>query len=566
MKKTMKKIISLLLGICFIGSISSCAASYMKSSTERISDNTNTASRQKQSVPLEQAEDSGNREVNVEVAPEMRSEIDMFYGIEEDDSWRYVPVDPEEEYTDVTETPFKDVATSPLSTFSADVDTASYSNMRRFIQNGQIPEGVRVEEFINYFDYDFSHSSRKNEHPFTVFAEIGECPWEKDHGLAMVSIKGEDLSDDRELSNNIVFLLDVSGSMDASNKLPLLQESFKLLIEQLDEDDMISIVTYAGSEQVIADSVPGNEHTQLKRKIDSLWAGGSTAGASGITTAYELAEKNFIEGGNNRIILATDGDFNVGPSSVSDLESLIEKKRENGVFITVLGFGMYNLKDNMMETIADKGNGNYAYIDTIEEARKVLVEEFDSTMYTIAKDVKFQVEFNPEIVSEYRLIGYDNRRLENEDFENDLKDAGDIGAGHTVTVFYEIVYAGNGDGGNGNLKYQQMIPTGSDEMMTVSIRYKKPDEDTSILTETIVDQKNYAKRPSNNFQFASAVTEYALILKDSEFKGNASLSHVQDSALAAIGEDEYGLRREFVQLVEMYRNISDSEVEPYIYE
>ena len=482
--------------------------------------------------------------------------VDENYTFPDDESWRYVEIEAEEEYSHEEESPFKDVMTSPLSTFSADVDTASYSNMRRFIQNGQTPEGVRVEEFINYFDYDFSNKPGNDEHPFTVHAEVAECPWERNNGLAMISIQGENLSQDQNMANNIVFLIDVSGSMGESNKLPLLQASFKLLIEELDEEDIVSIVTYAGSEKVVADSISGDRKRELNRKIDSLMSGGSTAGAAGITTAYELAEKNFIEDGNNRIILATDGDFNVGVSSGAALEELIEEKRESGVFLTVLGYGMYNLKDNRMELLADKGNGNYAYIDTLDEARKVLVHEFDSTMYTIAKDVKFQVEFNPEVVSEYRLIGYDNRRLENEDFENDLKDAGEIGAGHTVTAFYEIKFT-DGEAGGGNLKYQQSVSTGSDELMTVSIRYKKPDGDQSILTETVIDQENYNENPSTNFQFASAVAEFALILKNSEYRGNATLNQVIGRAEDAIGEDEFGLRQEFVELVEMYQGIVD---------
>ena len=469
---------------------------------------------------------------------------------------RYVPIESLEEYDELDETSFKKVLGNPLSTFSSDVDTASYSNMRRFINNGREPEGVRTEELINYFDYSFPKPNQNSAHPFAIHTEVSNCPWQRGHGLAMITITGAEMTHEQEIANNIVFLLDVSGSMDAPNKLPLLQQSLHLFIEELGENDRISIVTYAGSDKIIADSIPGNNDSLLREKVDGLWAGGSTAGAAGITTAYELAEKNFIPGGNNRIILATDGDFNVGISSNSALESLIEEKRESGVFITVLGFGMYNLKDSKMETIADKGNGNYAYIDTLQEAEKVLVREFNSTMYTIAKDVKFQIEFNPDVVSEYRLIGYENRRLENEDFANDKKDAGDIGAGHTVTAFYELKFTDDSTEDAG-LKYQNLVSTGSDEIMTVSVRYKNPGEDTSILTEKAVGQEFFTDTPSADFRFAAAVTEFALIVKDSDYCGSANLAHVQSAALDALGEDPYGLREEFVSLVKAYqKNVS----------
>lgn len=472
-----------------------------------------------------------------------------------DDSWRYVPTTDAEDYDDSDETPFKRVETSPLSTFSADVDTASYSNMRRFLNMGSLPQGVRIEELVNYFSYDYERPAGGDEHPFGVTAEVAPCPWNEDHVLAMIGVQAAELEETRT-ANNIVFLLDVSGSMDEENKLPLLKESFKLLINELGEDDVISIVTYAGSDKVVADSVRGDEHSKLSRLMDRLSAGGSTAGAAGLKTAYQLAEKNFIEGGNNRIILATDGDFNVGQQTTADLEDMIETERERGVFISVLGFGMGNLKDNMMETIADCGNGNYAYIDTLSEAKKVLVDEFDSTMFVVAKDLKLQVEFNGAVVKEYRLIGYNNRRLENEDFEDDKKDAGDVGAGHSVTAFYELVLA-DGEEDGGGMKYQTVTTTGSSDFMTVKVRYKQPDGDESILAEYPVAMSAFTTRPSRDFRFASSVVEFGLILTDSDYRGGASTKSVLERAENSLGKDPYGLRQEFCELVDIYRDISD---------
>ncbi|WP_129785722.1 vWA domain-containing protein [Promicromonospora panici] len=466
----------------------------------------------------------------------------------------------QEEYDDSPETPFQDVATSPLSTFSADVDTASYSNLRRQVSQGVAPEGVRIEELVNYFDYDYPAPTVGAEHPFSVTTEVATAPWNPEHQLAMVGVQATEALPTSE-GNNIVFLLDVSGSMDEPNKLPLLAESFALLVEQLDEDDRVSIVTYAGDNQVIADSVPGSEHGVLVDHLRSLRAGGSTGGADGLRTAYELAEKNFVAGGNNRVILATDGDFNVGPSTPEELTELIEAERESGVYVSVLGFGMYNLKDNTMEAIADHGNGNYAYIDTLAEARKVLVDEFGSTMFVVAQDLKLQVELNPAAVGSYRLIGYDNRRLEDEDFDNDAKDAGDVGAGHSVTAFYELVPAGAG-GGSDDLKYSDQEVGTSDDYMTVHVRYKAPDGGrpaASTEVEFPVGADAFTSTPTADFAFASAVAELGLIATESEYRAEANVDAVIERAAAALGEDRYGLRAEFVDLVGAYREVAPGD-------
>lgn len=468
-----------------------------------------------------------------------------------------------EEYDDSPETPFQDVATSPLSTFSADVDTASYSNLRRQVTQGMTPEGVRIEELVNYFDYDYPAPEPGAEHPFSVTAEVATAPWNPEHQLAMVGVQATEAIPTSE-GNNIVFLLDVSGSMDEPNKLPLLAESFSLLVEQLSEDDRVSIVTYAGDNQVVADSVPGSEHGVLVDHLRSLRAGGSTGGADGLRTAYELAEKNFVEGGNNRVVLATDGDFNVGPSTPEELTELVETERESGVYVSVLGFGMGNLKDSTMEAIADHGNGNYAYIDTLAEARKVLVDEFGSTMFVVAEDLKLQVELNPAVVGSYRLIGYDNRRLEDEDFADDAKDAGDVGAGHSVTAFYELVPAGTesdgtGDAEDGDLKYTDREVGTSDDFMTVHVRYKAPGGDdpaTSTEVEFPVGADALTAAPTSDFAFASAVAELGLIATGSEYRADASLDAVRERATGAVGADPYGLRAEFVELVEAYRALA----------
>ncbi|VTR75424.1 hypothetical protein CHMI_00168 [Cellulomonas hominis] len=470
------------------------------------------------------------------------------------DDWRDVPTEPQEEYDDSPEQPFQDVTTSPLSTFASDVDTASYSNMRRQLTQGAEPEGVRIEELVNYFDYDYPAPAADAADPFTVTTQVARAPWAPEHQLAMIGVQATDAAPTSE-GNNIVFLLDVSGSMDEPDKLPLLAESFALLVEQLDEDDTVSIVTYAGSNIVLADSVPGSEREELVRILSELRAGGSTGGASGLQTAYELATKNYIEGGNNRVVLATDGDFNVGPSTPEQLTELIQEHAATGVQISVLGFGMDNLKDNTMEAIADHGNGNYAYIDTLDEARKVLVDEFDSTMFVVAQDLKVQVELNPAAVSQYRLLGYDNRRLEDEEFDDDTKDAGDVGAGHSVTAFYELVPAGDEDRDD-DLDYQDHATSGSSDFLTVHVRYKDPGatESTEVVVRAGAD--TYTRSPTDDFRFASAVVEFGLVATGSQYADGADTARARDRALEALGEDPYGLRTEFVGLVERYERIA----------
>lgn len=456
-----------------------------------------------------------------------------------------------EEYNAEEETGFAKVSQSPLSTFSADVDTASYSNLRRMIEDGysldEIPEGaVRIEEILNYFDYDYNLP--EGSEPFGVTTEIADCPWDEEHKLLSIGLKTEEIDFSESTRSNLVFLLDVSGSMDDRDKLPLLQRAFGVLVENLTKKDRVSIVTYAGDDSVLLEGVSGDETEEIREVLNDLEAGGSTHGSKGIMTAYELAEEFFIEGGNNRVILATDGDLNVGTTSESELVELIEEKRESGIYLTVLGFGTGNIKDNKMEALADNGNGNYAYIDSLREAKKVLVEEMGSTLVTVAKDVKFQVEFNPEKVNEYRLIGYENRRLDAQDFEDDTKDAGEIGAGHTVTALYEIVLKEDGEDTDSGLKYSETVTNGSDEWLTISIRYKEPDEDESILLQYPVDDSSYTNNPSEDWLFAAAAAEFGLIVTDSSYMGNASFEHVIDSLKELdIEDDDY--KDEFYSLV-----------------
>jgi Ca-activated chloride channel family protein len=463
-----------------------------------------------------------------------------------------------EEYGRIYENAFKEVSQEALSTFSIDVDTASYSNIRRFLNNGQIPpeDSVRIEEMINYFSYDYP--SPENDQPFSITTKASAAPWNKEHKLVMVGLKGKTLQAEKLPPSNLVFLIDVSGSMDDPNKLPLLKQAFGAMVNQLSDKEKVAIVVYAGAAGKVLDATSGANKSTILNAINNLQAGGSTAGAQGIELAYQIAKENFIPGGNNRVILATDGDFNVGVSSTGELTRIIEDKRKEGIYLTVLGFGMGNYKDNRMEQIADKGNGNYYYIDTFNEAKKVLCQELGSTLFTIAKDVKIQVEFNPETVKAYRLVGYENRILNKEDFNDDTKDAGEIGAGHTVTAFYEIIPAGSNEQlpGVDPLKYQKTeVIKNTDELLTVKLRYKEPQEDTSRLLQKIVRVNDVEDTLSGDFQFAAAVAEFGLILRNSQFKAQASYDEVIKAATASKGEDKFAHRAEFISLVEKARSL-----------
>jgi Ca-activated chloride channel family protein len=464
-----------------------------------------------------------------------------------------VPEANTEEYDRIYENPFLAVVQNPLSTFSIDVDTASYANSRRFLNDNQLPppDAVRLEEFINYFEYDYPKPTGAD--PFSITTELGDCPWNRDHQLLLVGLQGKVLETEQLPPNNLVFLLDVSGSMDEPNKLPLLKSALKLLVEQLGPDDQVSVVVYAGAAGVVLEPTAGNEGARIMDAIDNLQAGGSTAGGEGIELAYKLAKENFKSGGNNRVILATDGDFNVGPSSDAALVRLIEEKRKEGVFLTVLGFGSGNYKDAKMEKLADMGNGNYAYLDSILEAKKALVTEMGGTLNTIAKDVKFQIEFNPSVVKGYRLLGYENRVLKAEDFNDDRKDAGELGSGHSVTALYELIPAGSSENipGVDPLKYQNTTVLPNGELMTLKLRYKQPGSETSkLLQQAVKAEAIRGSQPSLNYQFASAVTEFGLLLRRSDYKGNASYTTVLTRAKASLGPDLQGYRAEFLGLVE----------------
>lgn len=473
-----------------------------------------------------------------------------------------------EEYSKWDEKGFVSVMKEPLSTFAADVDTASYSNLRRLIREGYsldgIPEGAaRIEEMVNYFSYDYK--GPKGGEPFGVTTQISRCPWNEEAELLMIGLKTEDIDYSQAPPSNLVFLLDVSGSMSSYDKLPLLQESFGMLAENLTNRDRISIVTYAADTRTVLDGARGNETQKIVKTLNSLQAGGGTYGSKGIETAYALAEKNFIQGGNNRIILATDGDLNIGLTTEEELEDLITAKKELGIFLSVLGFGTGNIKDNKMETLADKGNGNYAYIDGLREARKVLVEEMSATLLTICKDVKLQVEFNPAVVKSYRLLGYENRALDKEDFNDDTKDAGEIGAGHSVTALYEIILKDSLGTGMSkkeieDLKYSKEYKKEFDgpssdssakkeEWLTVSIRYKKPAGNNSLVLDYPVGYGSYTSAPTDDFIFAAAVAEFGLLLSHSQYPEDASIYHVEKALKNINLTDEY--KQEFLELVQM---------------
>ncbi|AFZ00588.1 vWA domain-containing protein [Calothrix sp. PCC 6303] len=469
-----------------------------------------------------------------------------------------------EKYRSLPENEFQKVSSNPLSTFSIDVDTASYSNIRRFINDGQLPppEAVRVEEMINYFKYDYAQPAGKQ--PFAVTTEVATTPWNPQHRLVQIGMKSQNPGIEKLAPNNLVFLLDTSGSMNDADKLPLLKAALRLMVNELRPTDKVSIVAYAGSAGLVLPATPGSAKAKILAALDKLEAGGSTAGGEGIKLAYKIATDNLIKSGNNRVILATDGDFNVGISSDDELVKLIEKQRQSNIYLSVLGFGSGNLQDSKMEQLADKGNGNYAYIDSLLEAKKVLVKELGATLLTVAKDVKIQVEFNPAKIQAYRLIGYENRTLQSQDFNNDKKDAGELGAGHTVTALYEIVPAGiNSNAVQGNidpLKYQNQQITQnavkSNEIMQVKLRYKPPQtEKSQLLSYAIADQGLQLENASNNLKFAASVTQYAMVLRNSPSKGNTNLDTILKLARQSVGSDLDGYRAEFIRLVEKTKTL-----------
>ncbi|APT23526.1 VWA domain-containing protein [Flavobacterium columnare NBRC 100251 = ATCC 23463] len=460
----------------------------------------------------------------------------------------------EESYAEIEENKFENPSVNPLSTFSIDVDNASYTNIRRFINNGQeIPkDAVRLEEMINYFSYTYPQP--KDNHPFSINTEYSECPWNSNHKLLKIGLQGKKMDKNNLPPSNIVFLIDVSGSMEEENKLPLLKESMKILVKELRPQDKVSMVVYAGAAGMILPPTSGNEKNKIMNALDELTAGGSTAGGEGIELAYKIAEENFIKEGNNRIVLATDGDFNVGASTDKEMELLIERKRKTGIFLTCLGYGMGNYKDSKMETLANKGNGNYAYIDNMQEATRFLGKEFNGSMFTIAKDVKIQIEFNPNQIQSYRLIGYENRKLNDEDFKNDAIDAGELGSGHTVTALYEIIPTGvESSYSPTQLKYtskegsQNLI---SKELATVKFRYKRPDGEKSIeMIQTVSNLSKPLKISSSDFKFASSVAWFGMKLRDSKYIENKQTEDIIALANKGIHNDLEGYKTEFIRLI-----------------
>lgn len=473
-----------------------------------------------------------------------------------------------EEYSQFAENKFRLATEEPLSTFSVDVDAASYSNLRRYINRGELPnkDAIRIEELINYFSYNYPEPSGSD--PVRITTEVGNCPWNEQHRLVRIGLKAKTIADDKLPASNFVFLIDVSGSMWGVTRLDLVKSSLKLLVNNLREKDRVAIVVYSGAAGEVLPSTSGADKQKIKESLDNLTAGGSTAGGAGIKLAYQIARKNFIKDGNNRVILCTDGDFNVGVSSNSGLQSLIEEERKSGVFLSILGYGMGNYKDSKMQTLAQAGNGNHAYIDNLQEANKVLVNEFGSTMYTVAKDVKLQIEFNPTKVQAYRLVGYETRLLNKEDFNDDTKDAGEMGAGHTVTAFYEVIPVGVKSNFTGNvdpLKYQdndkklivdRIKTSGLPDLLTVKLRYKQPNSNTSKKIEVpLIDDK--ANNVSNDFRFAASVAMFGQVIKNSQYKGEGSFDKAITLAESGFGEDRQGYRREFVRLMETTKGLAN---------
>ena len=463
-----------------------------------------------------------------------------------------------EKYAEIVENPFLETSRAPLSTFSIDVDTASYANVRRYLNDGMLPpkDAVRIEELVNYFEYDYPQPI--GDVPFSVTTEAATAPWNAKHKIVSIGLQGKKVSLDNVPPSNLVFLLDVSGSMNDARKLPLLKDALRILVNQLTAKDRVAIVVYAGSSGLVLPST--NNRSDILNALNNLNAGGSTNGGEGIQLAYNIAQENFIKNGNNRVILATDGDFNVGLSSDDELVRMIEQKRQSGISLSVLGFGTGNTNDSMMEKLADLGNGNYSYIDSQDEALKSLGSQVAGTLFTIAKDVKIQVEFNPAKVAGYRLIGYENRLLANKDFNDDKKDAGEIGAGHSITALYEIVPAGQAVENDGiELKYGRIQPPESnfsDELLTVKLRYKEPSESESqLLTQGLLDKGNSIENASDNLKFASSVAEFGMIMRDSRYKGNANFGNVSNLAESSLGSDLKNYRRDFLNLVGKARRL-----------
>lgn len=474
-----------------------------------------------------------------------------------------------EGYDRIVENRFLSTQQNPLSTFSIDVDAASYSNIRRMINGKMLPPAgaVRIEEMINYFTYQYAQPTGTD--PFSITTEIAECPWNTAHRLVSIGLQGRQIPVGNLPPGNLTFLIDVSGSMESEDKLPLVKASLKLLLNQLRDEDKVAIVVYAGSAGLVLPPTPGSDKTKIRSAIENLQAGGSTAGGEGIELAYKTAQQNFVKQGNNRVILCTDGDFNVGMSSDDELERLIEDKRKTGIFLTVLGYGTGNYQDAKMQKLADKGNGNHAYIDNQNEAKKVLVNEFGGTLFTIAKDVKLQVEFNPAKVQGYRLIGYENRMLAKEDFNNDKKDAGELGSGHTVTALYEVIPVGVKSDELENvdaLKYQQplqKIATGNftNELMNIKLRYKQPGgEKSKLVQQPVMDKNASINQASENMRFAAAVAQFGMLLRNSAYKGSSNYKLVTTMAGNALGLDSQGYRKEFLALVKKAGMINKKDV------
>ncbi|MCQ2081927.1 MAG: VWA domain-containing protein [Lachnospiraceae bacterium] len=523
-----KKLICALLSLAMIGTMLTGCGSETSESTSTRKSISATSQKEKGNDRVKEATNDVARPERVKETEEYEEEAymtteataDCEYPVYDEQNFNQFNA---EEYSSVNENGFSKTQISPLSTFAADVDTASYSNFRRFVTQGygieDFPSGaIRTEEMVNYFKYNYKDPGKNI---FGVTAEISDCPWNEEAKLMMLGVNTAEMDSKNVPDSNIVFLVDVSGSMKDANKLPLIKNSMELLLDSFDEDDRISIVTYAGGVDVVLDGARGDERREIMKAFSNLRASGSTNGADGIVLAYDVAKKHFIEDGVNRVIICTDGDFNVGLSSEAELEDLISEKKETGVFLSVLGFGMYNYSDTRMETLADKGNGNYAYIDTLSEAKKVLVDEMTSTFVTVAKDVKLQVEFNPALVKEYRLVGYENRAMAAEDFTDDKKDGGEMGAGHQVTAIYEIILNDDENEALSDLKYQDITVSkkgkNKDEYCTLKIAYKDPDGDKSNYLEFPIDMDNYTKRPSDDYIFATSVAEMSLALRHSEY-------------------------------------------------